>query len=311
GARSVFLNGGSGFASAARVSSTESHRPSLVTPMGTTSKRSRSAAAITCWAETTETSCSVERPPKMRPRRWRSGMPLLPEALAHEGDFVLEFDAERGPDPLLGQPHEGGDVGGRRAAQVHHEVAVLFRELGAADAVAAHAHGVEELPGERLPGQSGAGGRLPGGAGGRVLEEGAGVAAPGLRRQPLPVELAHAPSQLRWISLSQAELDADHRFAGHQAPREVAAAVDEVEVRRQELDVAVLAGNDRPLQDVGEAAAVGAGVVDHGAAEGAGDAAGPLQAGVAGEGEAPGDGGEATAGIGADAEAPAARSLRA
>src|SRR5581483_2232803 len=127
------------------------------------------------------------------------------------------------------------------------------------------------------------------------------VAAPGLRRQPLPVELAHAPSQLRWVGLSQLELHADHRFASHQAPREVAAPVDEVEVRRQELDVAVFGGNDRTIQGVGEAPAVGAGVVDHGAAKGPWYPAGPLQAGVAGEGEAPGDGGEATTGIGADA----------
>ncbi len=53
-----------------------------------------------------------------------------------------------------------------------------------------------------------------------------------------------------------------------------------------QLDVAVFRGDNDALQDVAQAAAVGAGVVNDGAAQGAGDAAGPLEAGVAGEGEA-------------------------
>ncbi len=50
-----------------------------------------------------------------------------------------------------------------------------------------------------------------------------------------------------------------------------------------------------PLEVVEERVTVGAGVVNDGAAQGAGDAAGPLQAGVAGEGEAAGESGQADA----------------
>jgi hypothetical protein len=49
----------------------EGQAPERVMPMGTTWKRSLSAAAMTCWADTTDTSCSPERPPKMIPSRSR------------------------------------------------------------------------------------------------------------------------------------------------------------------------------------------------------------------------------------------------
>src|ERR1051326_4266310 len=46
-----------------------SHFPSCVIPMGTTSYLSLSSAVITEAAETSETSCSAERPPKRTPTR--------------------------------------------------------------------------------------------------------------------------------------------------------------------------------------------------------------------------------------------------
>ena len=50
-------------ARAAGPPGTSCHRPSLVTPMGMTSYRPGSRASITERAETTETSCSADRPP--------------------------------------------------------------------------------------------------------------------------------------------------------------------------------------------------------------------------------------------------------
>src|SRR2546421_12126061 len=47
----------------------ESHFPSFVMAIGTTSYLSASIASITARAERTETSCSPERPPKITPTR--------------------------------------------------------------------------------------------------------------------------------------------------------------------------------------------------------------------------------------------------
>src|SRR4030042_5281873 len=61
------------------------HRPSWVIPMGTTSYFSVSSALMTDVAETSETSCSPERPPKMTPT-----LSFLPMALLLEDSEVAE-----------------------------------------------------------------------------------------------------------------------------------------------------------------------------------------------------------------------------
>src|SRR3990170_3827608 len=241
--------------------------------MGTSSKRSRSAAARTCSAVTTETSCSTLLPPKMRPRRRRSG---ISEALTDQRHLVLQVDAERVVDALLGESHERGDVRGGGAAGVDEEVAVLGGELGAADAVAAQADGVEELPG---------GLRGAAVARRRVLEEGAGVAAARLRLETALVEVGDAGAEGRGVARPEGELGPEDGPAGEPAAGEGAAAVDEAELVGGVFGLFAIPDGDA-LEHVGQAAAVGPGVVNDGAADAAGDAAGPLQPGVAGEGMA-------------------------
>ena len=62
------------------------------------------------------------------------GMTMIPTLKARLARLV---DAEAVQDAGLGEGFEGGNVGGGGASGVDQEVAVLVRELGAADAVAA------------------------------------------------------------------------------------------------------------------------------------------------------------------------------
>ena len=126
----------------------------------------------------------------------------------------------------------------------------------------------------------------PGGMAGRVLEEAAGVAAARLGLEAALVVVGDAGAQLGCVAGPEGELGPEHAAAGHEAAGEGAAAVDEAELGGFDDVLAVGASEDGDaLEDVAEAAAVGPGVVDDGAADRAGDAAGPLEAREAFEGE--------------------------
>src|SRR5262245_57408305 len=101
-----------------------SRRPSLPRPMGTSSNRLRSIAAITEAAPASETSCSPERPPKTTPTRSFRGLsamdPVVSDrAFTGENSFErsggLLFLAPRPPlretlGDLLFGPSRGGTV---------------------------------------------------------------------------------------------------------------------------------------------------------------------------------------------------------
>src|SRR5439155_3000923 len=191
------------------------HTPSFVTPIGTTSNSSCSTAAMTCSADTTETSCSADLPPKMRPRRI-TAPPRAPkatssmqqatgeelslllvacclllrsiESFSDERNFGLELHAKLLADPPLREQFEGKDVGRPGIACVDHEVAVLLAEFRPTDPVAPQPDGLDQLPG-RLPGW--------------ILEEGPRVAAARLRRQPALVVILHSYSQLGRVARPQ------------------------------------------------------------------------------------------------------------
>src|SRR3954452_3019639 len=78
-------------ASCAGSSDASTHRPSVVMPIGTTSKRSRSSAARTLPADTQEIACSVLRPPKTMATRIRlTAQTLAPSAVeeTHRSDEI-------------------------------------------------------------------------------------------------------------------------------------------------------------------------------------------------------------------------------
>src|SRR6266550_9300505 len=96
-----FLNATSPWLKATLVSRGVSQTPFFVTPIGTTSYSSRSTAPMTCSAETTDTSCSEERPPKIRPRRIARNQ--KPETRNQKGEARNKNQETRktGPSPCL------------------------------------------------------------------------------------------------------------------------------------------------------------------------------------------------------------------
>ncbi len=83
------------------------------------------------------------------------------------------------------------------------------------------------------------------------------------------------------IADCQSELGRQDRLALQVAAGEGTAPVVQAQLRGRDPSLAVAVGDDDGGEHIGQAASVGASVVDHGAADGAGDAGGPLQAGPA------------------------------
>ena len=102
------------------------------------------------------------------------------------------------------------------------------------------------------------------------------------------------------------EVDAEDDAVRQLASGEGAVSVREAEVFGRQLDdLAGGVGHANAPEDVGERRAVGAGVGDDGAAEAAGDAAGPFEAGVSVDGHAARERCEADAAAGVDLESGA------
>src|SRR5262245_3596938 len=177
-----------------------------------------------------------------------------PRLLTEDADLGLERDPEMAVDALARELHEAQDVGGSRAAAIDDEVAVLGRDLGAVDALAAQPRLFDQSRGEIARGV------LP--------DEARRCERQRLSRLLLLETRADFFLDLGQRPPLQLQAAADEHGARGQVERAIAEGTRRLEFAEPAVGMQVVHG----AHEVTDAAVRGAGVHGQGAADGGGDA---------------------------------------